>query len=385
MNFTAGFFFSKSVKSSAEKKFSPSPTPEPPKNLKPAATSDASADSDKPAAQNHDNIVSPDRGADMETARGRQAETPGEIPSKGWLDILFRTHRQLSEDNLSIVAAGVAFYTFLAVVPALAALVGIYALVADTQNIAEHLAVLSRTLPREVMPLLDEQIKRIAADDQKAGWSALIGLALALFGSSKAITALITGLNITYDEEEKRGFFKLQGLSLLFTLIGIVGAVIIIALLALLPSALEHIALSENLATTLGWLRWPALLALFVVSLSALYRFAPCRRAAKWIWASPGAVVASVFWVLGSALFSIYVSKFGGYDKTYGSLGAVVVFLLWLYLSAYVILLGAELNAEMERQTLKDTTQGKPKPLGQRDAYAADTVGISRPDALKKS
>jgi membrane protein len=366
------------VKFSAKKKNEPASNPEPPKNLKPAAATRGSADSDKPSANAHDDAASPHSTAETERARGRRAETPVEIPPNGWLDILFRTNRQLSEDNLSIVAAGVAFYTFLAVVPALAALIGIYALVADTNNISEHLAVLAHTLPREVMPLLDEQINRIASDDQKAGWSTIIGLALALFGTSKAITALIAGLNIAYDEEEKRGFFKLQGISLLFTLIGIIGAVVVIGLLALLPSVLDRFAMSEGLATALGWLRWPVLLGLFVISLSALYRFAPCRRAAKWSWASPGALTASLFWVIGSALFSIYVSRFGDYDKTYGSLGAVVVFLLWLYLSAYVILLGAELNAEMERQTLKDTTQGKPKPLGERDAYAADTVGISR-------
>jgi membrane protein len=373
------------VKPSAEKKSLSSPTPEPPNNLKPAEAKQGAASFDKPSAQNHDNVARPHDTAKTERARGRQAETPVQIPPKGWLDILVRTNRQLSEDNLSIVAAGVAYYTFLAVVPALAALIGIYALVTDANNIAEHLAVLWRTLPREVMPLLDEQIKRIAADDHRAGWSTIIGLALALFGSSKAITALITGLNITYDEQERRGFFKLQGLSLLFTLIGIVGAAAVIALLALLPSMLDRLPMSAGLSTALGWLRWPVLLGLFVISLSALYRFAPCRRAAKWSWASPGAVTASVFWVIGSALFSIYVSKFGGYDKTYGSLGAVVVFLLWLYLSAYVILLGAELNAEMERQTLKDTTEGNPKPLGQRDAYAADTVGVSRRESPKKS
>jgi membrane protein len=353
--------------------------------MKPAGTTThREAASEKPAGNGNDN-TSPLHPDASDRTRGRRAEKPTEIPSKGWFDILWRTARQLSEDNLSIVAAGIAYYSFLAVVPALAAMIGIYALVANTGDITEHLAVLARTLPQEVMPLLEEQITRIASDDHKAGWSMVVGLALALFGSSKAATALIAGLNIAYDEEEKRGFFKLQGISLLFTVVGITGAVLVIGLLALLPSVLDHRPIGEGLATALAWLRWPVLMGLFIAALSAVYQFAPCRQTPKWSWVSPGAVVASILWVIGSAIFSIYVTKFGGYDKTYGSLGAVVVFLLWLYLNAYVILLGAELNAEMERQTVNDTTTGNPKPLGLRGAYAADTVGASRDQSSNSS
>jgi membrane protein len=333
-----------------------------------------------PSAESKDHVDNdvPQKAAHQEPDRGRHADAPSEIPSRGWLDVLWRTNRQLAEDNLSIVAAGVAFYVFIAIVPALAAMIAIYALITDPGDIARQIEALARTMPREVMPLLDEQITRIASNDQAAGWSAVVGIAIALFSSSKAITALMAGLNIAYDEEEKRGFFKLQAWALFLTLVGIVGAVTVIGILAVLPKALEFAHISGGAEAAIMWLRWPALLALFVVALSAVYRFGPCRNPAQWKWVSPGAIVASILWVIGSGLFSLYVSRFGGYDKTYGSLGAVIVFLMWLYLSAYVVLLGAELNSEMERQTLKDTTKGEPEPLGKRDAYAADTVGKAR-------
>lgn len=313
-----------------------------------------------------------------EPGRGRGAETPTDVPAKGWLDILSRTKSQLAEDNLSIVAAGVAFYGFVAVVPALGALIGIYALVADTAQINEHIAVLARVVPGEVMPLLEDQIKRLTGDDKAAGMSAIIGLLIAIYSSSAATKALITGINIAYDENEKRGFFRLNLMALGLTLFVLVGAVIAVALVAVLPSVVEHMAVSAQVETIVSWARWPLLMAGFMIGLAAFYRYGPSRREAKWKWVSGGAGLATLLWLAGSALFSIYVSKFGSYDKTYGSLGAVVVFLLWLYLTAYAVLVGAELNSEMERQTVKDTTEGPPKPLGARGAKAADTVGPSR-------
>lgn len=316
----------------------------------------------------------PPRAAD-EKERGRHAEHPGEL-KKGWLDVLWRTKQQLNEDNLSVVAAGVAFYSFLAVVPALAVAIALYALVADPSDLARHLDLLARVMPGEVMPLLEEQLKRIASNNTAAGVSAIVGVLIALYSSANATKALITGLNIAYDETEKRSFLKLNAEALGLTLAAIVAVLFAIGVITVLPAVLSSVA--PGTEGLLSWLRWPVLVGLFMVGVACLYRWAPSRDEPKWKWLSPGAATAAVLWVIGSGLFSLYVSKFGSYDKTYGSLGAVAVFLMWLYLTAYVVLLGAEMNSEMERQTKKDTTEGQPEPLGQRGAYAADTVGPSK-------
>jgi membrane protein len=313
-----------------------------------------------------------------EVGRGRQADAPSEVPKEGWLDILSRTKKELAQDNMSIVAAGVAFYWFLAFVPALGAVISIYTLVADPSTISSHLTSLAEVMPGEIMPMLREQMERLTSQDQEAGISAVIGLLIALYGSSKAATALIQGLNIAYDEEEKRGFFKLQAVALLLTLIAVVGAVVAIGLVAVLPPVLQAMHLGDVTETVATFARWPILVGGFMVALAVLYRYAPSRDEPRWRWVSWGAAVATGLWVIGSAAFSIYASTLGNYEKTYGSLGALVVFLFWLFLTAYVVLLGAELNSEMERQTKKDTTKGPPKPLGQRQAYSADTVGPAR-------
>lgn len=312
-----------------------------------------------------------------ESGRGRHADAPTDVPPRGWIDILTRTKQQLAEDNLSIVAAGVAFYGFVAVVPALAAVIGLYALVADPAQISAHISALAQVVPREVMPLLEEQMSRIASDERAAGLSLAFGLLLAIYSSSRATVALITGLNIAYDEREKRGFIRLNLTALALTLFAIVGALIAVGLVAVLPAALSHLPISTNAETLLGWLRWPVLFIGFLTALTVIYRFAPSRDEPQWKWASSGAAVATTLWVAGSLAFSLYVSRFGSYDQTYGSLGAIVVFLFWLFLSAFTVLIGAELNSEMERQTVKDTTSGAPEPLGQRGAQAADTVGPS--------
>ena len=313
--------------------------------------------------------------ASRQTDRGRHADDPTELTKKGWLDIFWRTKAQLDEDNLSIVAAGVAFYAFVAVVPCLAVAIAIYALMADASTLTQHLDMLSRVMPGEVMPMIEEQVTRIAQNNTAAGISAILGVLIALYSSSNATKALISGLNIAYDEREKRGFIKLGLTAIVLTLSMIAGVILVIGLITVLPAVLSRIGISGGAETALKILRWPLLIGIFMTGVAAVYRFGPCRQKPQWKWVSPGAIMASALWVIGSALFSLYVSKFGSYDQTYGSLGAVVVFLMWLYLSAYVVLLGAELNSEMERQTVKDTTDGAPKPLGERDAYAADTVG----------
>lgn len=311
--------------------------------------------------------------------RGRSAESPGDVPAHGWRDIARRTRRQLNEDNLSIVAAGVAFFAFLAVVPAMVAVIGFYGLIAEPAQVASHIERLQRVLPPEAVPLVQDQMMRIASNQPAAGWSAAIGLVVALFSSLKGTKALMVGLNIAYNEREQRGFVKLHLIALALTLGGILGTTLLIALVAVAPAVLEALPLPSAIATAIGWLRWPVLVALFGFALAVLYRWGPSRDQPLWRWVSWGAVVGALFWLMGSALFSLYVSNFGNYDATYGSLGAVVIFLLWLYLSLFVVLLGAEFNSEAERQTVRDTTEGPPQPLGGRDAHAADNVGPAPP------
>jgi membrane protein len=315
------------------------------------------------------------RGDASQPGRGRQAEEPSQVPVRGWRDILIRTKNEISSDNISIVAAGVAFYCFLAFVPALTALLGIYALVADPAQASQQIEQFASVLPHEILPLLKSQIERLVSANQAAGVSAAIGIVLALYGSTSATKALIQGINIAYDEEEKRGFIRLQLVALALTAAAIVGAIIAIALVAVAPALLNHLHVSGGVETAVKWARWPVLLAGYMAGLAILYRYGPSRNDAKWSWVSWGAAAATVLWLLGSAAFSLYVAKIGNYDKTYGSLGALVVFLMWLYLSAFVVLVGAELNSEMERQTERDTTRGGEKPLGQRAAHSADTVG----------
>ena len=313
-----------------------------------------------------------------EPGRGRNARKPSEVPKKGWLDVLARTKQQLNEDNLTVVAAGVAFYGFVAVVPALAATVAIYGLMADPAQVTEQVTALARVVPGEALPLLRDQMVRITSNTQAAGISAVLGVLLALYSSANATKAMISGLNIAYDETEKRGFFKLTLIALVLTVGAILAAIAAIALVAVLPSMLKRMNITAGVETLLNIVRWPILVGGFMGALAVLFRFGPCRHEAKWNWVTPGAIVAAVLWLLGSALFSLYVSKVGSYDKTYGPLGAVVVFLMWLYISALAVLLGAEFNSELERQTKRDTTEGAEKPLGQRGATSADTVGPSR-------
>ena len=333
-------------------------------------------------AMAHESADSSSRSASHDPARqndrGRQADAPGDVPSRGWLDILTRTKEELARDNLSIVAAGVAFYSFLAFVPALGAVIALYALISDPVQVSRHIESLAGIMPGEILPLLREQMTRLAEENKAAGVSAILSIVLAVYGSSKAATALIQGLNITYDEEEKRGFFNIQGVALMLTLCAVIGAIVAIFLVTILPVALQFLHLPRGTETLASWLRWPILVGGFMFALAVLYRYAPSRDEPQWKWVSWGAGVATGLWVLGSAAFSLYVSTIGNYDKTYGSLGTLVVFLFWLFLTAFVVLIGAELNSEMERQTAKDTTKGPTKPMGSRRAHSAEKLGPAR-------
>ena len=304
---------------------------------------------------------------------------PREIPQKGWKDILWRTYQQIGEDRLLAVAAGVVFYGLLALFPTITALVSIYGLFTDPSTIGGHLSLAAGFLPAGGMEILEEQVKRIASkSDSKLGFAFLIGLGLALWSANAGMKAVIDALNVIYDETEKRGFIKLNLLSLAFTAGGILAILFAIGGIVVLPLLLSFLGLGAMSEMLLRALRWPALLVVVVVGLAALYRFGPSRDQARWQWLSAGSAFAAITWVASSVLFSWYLETFADYDATYGSLGAAIGLMMWMWLSTSLILLGAELNSEIEHQTARDSTVGPEKPLGERGAAMADTVGAAQ-------
>ncbi len=317
------------------------------------------------------------RGADGHgpgAERGRQADSPQEIPAKGWLDILKRTAKQLVSDNVSIVAGGVAFYVFVALVPTLIAVISLYGLVADPIDVSRQLGPFLSALPQDAADLIRTQVEAITNQERSSlGIGLIVGVVVALLGASKGMLALVSALNIAYDEQETRKFVRLRGLALLLTLGLALAAVAGLGGMVVVGNLAERLGSFGKTAVSV--LRWPALATLAVLALAALYRYAPDRAVPKWRWVTPGAIAATVLWLVGSIAFSVYVRNFGNYNETYGTLGAVVVLLLWLLLTAYAIVLGAEFDAETERQTELDSTRGPSQPLGQREAFAADTVG----------
>jgi membrane protein len=306
---------------------------------------------------------------------GHHAERPQDFPARGWWQILKRTVRQASEDRLLTEAAGVTFYTLLALFPAIAALVSIYGLFADRATIGGHLEMLSGVVPGGGMQLIEEQVARLNAQPQQAlGFGALFGLALSLWSANQATKAVFDALNVVYEEKEKRGFLKLTAVTLMFTLGGVVFALVAVAAVVVLPVVLNLIWLGGAAEWVLRLARWPILLLAVGFMLACIYRFGPSRARAKWRWVTWGSAVASILWLLVSLGFSFYVANFGSYNETYGSLGAVVGFMTWIWISSAVVLLGGELNAEMEHQTARDTTTGREVPMGLRRARMADTV-----------
>jgi membrane protein len=313
-------------------------------------------------------------------AAGREAERPSDIPPRGWFAVLKRVKAEVKDDNVSLLAAGVAFYAMLAIFPAIIALVTVYGMVADPAQVESQVGQFARNLPSGADQLLTEQLRNVVS----AGRQALsIGLALSLLGvlwsASGGVQGLVKGLNVIYDERETRGFVKLRGLSLLLTLGAIVVAVVALALITVFPGVIDNLGLGRAGQLAASIARWVVLALLVLTALAVVYRFAPDRANPRWRWVGPGALVALVLWLLGSVGFSWYVDNFGKYNQTYGALAAVIILLLWLYLSAFAVLLGAEFDAESERQTARDTTAGPERPLGTRDAEVADSLGESRP------
>lgn len=324
-------------------------------------------------------IGGPAAAEQLEPGRGRDAPSPLAIPAKGWKDVLLRTWNESNVDQIPAVAGSVTFFGLLALFPAIAAFVSLYGLFFDVTKAREQLRLLSGFLPHDILQFVGDEMVRIASGHQSSlGVAFVVSLLVSLWSANGAVKALIYGLNVAYEERERRNLVVLNLTSLAFTLGAIVFAIVAVAAVVIVPVALNSFGLTLSLGSGGAWiaqLRWPVMLVVLILGLSSLYRYGPSRQHSRWRWITVGGVAAGVLWVAASLLFSWYVSNFAHYDRTYGSLGAVVGFMFWLWYSTIIVLLGAELNAELEHQTAVDTTTGDPRPPGERGARMADTLG----------
>jgi len=315
----------------------------------------------------------------LEAGPGRSAETPSQIPARGWKDILLRVYHGISENRILLVAAGVTFYSLLAIFPGIAALISIYGLFADPATVASHLDTIASVAPGGAIDVLREQMSRPASQGGTTlGVSFIVSLAISLWTANSGVKAIFDALNIVYGEEEKRSFLKLNSVTLFVTLGIVVFILLTLAAVVALPVALTYIPLPRVTALVVRIGRWPILFALVTLALAVLYKYGPSRTEPRWRWITWGSISAAVAWLAASALFSWYVASFGSYNKTYGSLGAIIGFMTWIWISIIVVLIGAKLNAEMEHQTVRESTTGQPKPLGRRGARMADTIGAAQ-------
>jgi membrane protein len=309
----------------------------------------------------------------LKSRSGDDALSPTDVPPSGWYEIGRRTLHEASRDRVLAVAAGVTFYGLLALFPALAAFVSLYGLVAAPGTVVEHLAILAVVMPAEAYELIrDQALKLTSKGGQQLGLSLAVGLLLSIWSANAGMKAMFDALNVAYGEDEKRGFVTLNLVSLAFTAGVLLFALLGIFSVVAVPLLLDRLYLGSVAEPLIQIGRWPVLFTVLVAGLAVLYRFGPSRDQAQWRWVSPGALLAVTVWIVASIMFSWYVANFGNYDKTYGTLGAVIGLMMWMWISATIILIGAELNAESERQTYEDTTRGPPSPLGMRGADVAD-------------
>ncbi|HTN62299.1 MAG TPA: YihY/virulence factor BrkB family protein [Devosia sp.] len=314
--------------------------------------------------------------------RGRDAQTPGEIPSKGWKDILWRLYRSIAEDRVMLTAAGVTYYLMLALVPSLTAFVSIYGLFNNRATVLDQVDVLIGIVPSGGLGIIRDQLTRITSEsDNTLSVTLFVSLAIALWSASAGVKAMFEGMNIAYHEKEKRSFIHYNLLALVFTLGGAVAALLVIGVLLIMPAALALLPGSKGLEWTIRIAGYLAMLSVIVAGIGALYRWGPSREDARWRWITPGTILAVVANAITSVLVSWYVGNFTDYNATYGSLGALIGLLTWLWLTVTIVIFGAELNSEVEHQTARDSTTGSELPLGERGAHMADTVGRVWPPA----
>lgn len=314
--------------------------------------------------------------AEQETGHGRQAKRPQDVPPPGWKDIAWRVWGDINDKNLFLAAGGVTYAVLLALFPGLAALVSVYGLVSNPNHIQQQIQSLSGVVPAQTRQMLASELHSLAASSSGAlGIGLVFSVLLALWSASRGMSGLMTALDIAYGEREARSFLRFNAVALVLTIGAVIGGIVAIGLVGGLPAAVQSTGFGGFIKWLMLIVEWPLLIVLMLAGLALLYRYGPDRDEPQWQWVSPGAIVATALWIVGSILFSVYVGNFGSYNKTYGSLGGVVVLMTWLYLTAFVVLLGADVNGQAERQTRADTTVGPPQPMGERGAKAADTLG----------
>lgn len=302
---------------------------------------------------------------------GEDAHTPGDIPGKGWGAILTRVQMEIKQDHLTLLAAGVAFKGLLALFPALIAAVSIWGLVASEQTITNQITSFTQNLPSDAASLIEQQLTGITTGGG-LGLALAISVAVALWSASGGVQGLIDGCSAAYNERDERSFPVRRGLAILLTLGAIVFLLIAIALIAVLPAILGQLGLGSTAELAIRIGQWPLLALVAMVAIGVIYKVGPDRESPQTTWVTWGAAIATLIWLVGSALFTLYIENFGSYQETYGAIAGVIVLMLWLLLTAFSVLVGAEINAEMERQTAVDTTTGDPLPLGEREATVAD-------------
>lgn len=311
-----------------------------------------------------------------ERGRGRDAERPGQIPAAGLKDVLWRLYAAIGEDRVMLIAAGVTYYLLLALFPAMAALVSLYGFFSSPADIAERIGFLGSVMPADALNIFLDQLKSLASQDNSTlGIGLLAGLAIALWSANNGMKALFEAMNVAYGETEKRSFIRLNAISLLFTFGALILVIVLIVAVGIVPVVLSFLWLERWAEILINLARWPLMLLFVVGAIAILYRFGPSREPPKPRWLSWGTAFAAISWVIASVAVSFYLANFANYNATYGTLGAMIGFMVWTWISVIIVIIGAEINAELEHQTARDSTTGPPKPMGSRGAYMADTIG----------
>ena len=311
-----------------------------------------------------------------QTGRGREAESPRQVPAAGWKDTAWRIWQSIGDDHISLVAAGTAFFGLLAIFPALTAFVSIYGLVADPATVQSQIEAMRGVVPAAAIEIIESQLTRIVEQSGTThGLTFIIGLAAALWSANAGMKSLFEAMNVAYDEGEERGFFRLNLVSMGLTMGAIIVLVLFLGAIAVVPAVIATVGLDGAIGWLVALLPWPVILILGGLALAVLYRFGPSREPAQWRWVTPGSALATIGLIVASIALSFYFANFANYNETYGSLGAVIGLMVWFWVSAMVVLIGAEVNAELEHQTAEDTTTGYEKPLHRRGATKADRVG----------
>lgn len=308
--------------------------------------------------------------------KGRGADSPGEIPALGLRDVAWRLYSSLASDRILLVAAGVTFYLLLSIFPAISVFVSLYGLVADPTSVVDRLIFFGSAMPEQAFELILGQLRSLVSAPPASLSLTLLGsLAIALWSANAGMKALFEAMNVAYGETERRGFVRLNLTSLSFTFASLVLVVLIITLAGIVPPVLDYLWLGAWTELIVRFARWPLLLALIALANMALYRLGPSREPAKLRWLSWGAVFSTGAWFAAALAITFYLGQVADYNATYGALGASIGFMVWVWVSVIIVILGAELNAELEHQTARDSTTGPPEAMGNRGAYMADTIG----------